>query len=198
MPNKEGSFKEVNQLADSIPKGEFTVTIRVVNPDKWDRFLDIENAFMAKFKELFMNCVFETHRYLIRITPMRTGRLRGGWVSILDKYNQDYTRAFYDVSLLHIPSDSPGVLDAQAIMDGVRNSSFLDLYPDKLDVTLINQVSYGEYVEWGTSKMEGQNFTNRAMYKAEHIIAEAFDKWLKDITNAGDIVEPRPVEEVTA
>jgi hypothetical protein len=177
------------------PKGVFTVFVYPLNPELWQEFFNLTPLFLERYKDLFLQCVFESHRYLIRVTPIITGRLRAGWTSILDKYNQDYTMAFYDTSLVTSKVEN---LSAEAIAEGKTLSTFQDQYPTQLDITITNQVFYGEYVEWGTNHQEAQYFVDRAMYKAEYILSHNIDAWINDMSNAGKVVEPKPVEEVIA
>jgi len=55
--------------------------------------------FTAHFEKFFGDFIFEVHKYLIRVSPIDTGMLRGGWASWLDKNNIDYSRQLYDISI---------------------------------------------------------------------------------------------------
>jgi len=170
----------------------FRISITFVNPDEWDKWFEANTLFTEYYKTLFRQCVYEIHKYLIRVTPIQTGRLRAGWTGILNKYGIDYTAAFSDYSLLdHLNLQ----LSQQAVMEGFALSQFID---EELDVTIINSVPYSEYVEFGTSRMEGQNFTNKARYKGEYVFKKAIDDWFKEMSQKQDIVEPKQVEEVVA
>ncbi|MFA6971828.1 MAG: HK97 gp10 family phage protein [Gallionella sp.] len=173
-------------------EGEFKIRIDVVDVEKWNHFLNLTPEFYDKYHRLFRNAVYEAHRYLIRVTPFDTGRLRAGWTSVLEKYRIDYAMAFIDTSLIETRST---VVDPAAIEEGKGLSTMVD---QPFDVTVTNNVPYAQYVEYGTSKMQGRHFTQKAMYKAEYILAKAFDAWFKQMAEAGDITEPLTLEEVTA
>jgi len=179
-------------LAPLIAGGSrFKVEIRFGNPEAWEAAASMDKTFDAQYSKLFKDIVFECHRYLIRVTPMITGRLRGGWTSFLNKYNKDYSAAFIDVSLI----DASRVqTDASAVADGMSVSSYEET---PLGVTVINKVHYGGFVEFGTSKMQGRNFTLRAMYKSELIFENAVNNWWSNADYDLQI-EPSTVEETTA
>jgi len=170
----------------------FDITVELVNPEQWESWMHANEKFQEYYKELFRDCIFEIHRYLIRVTPVMSGRLRAGWTGILNKYNVDYTRAFTDTSLLDHAYIN---WNQQAIMEGMAESQWMDA---DFDVSIINSVPYSEMVEFGTSKMSGQYFTNKARYKGEYILTKAIDDWFKEITAKAELVKAPKVEEVAA
>jgi len=168
----------------------FGCTITLITPEKWDMWAGISSMFMDNCKLLFKYAVFDTNKYLIRATPLQTGRLRGGWTALLNKYNIDYSAAFMDVTLVTGHNEP---LSQEAIREGMALSSYIDT--DFL-VTLVNDVDYGDYVETGTSKMEGQHFTAKTMYKAELIIKRNLENWFQQCAEKNEIVKPTQMEEV--
>lgn len=168
----------------------FSLTISLTPTDKWDRWEHISPVFMENFKTVFRYAVFDANKYLIRITPLMTGRLRGGWTALLNKYNIDYSAAFMDVTLVEGHNEP---LSQEAILEGIALSSYIDT--DFL-VTLVNGVEYGDYVETGTSKMEGRHFTLKAMYKSEFIMKRYIEEWMRQCSESDDIVAPTQMEEV--
>lgn len=183
---------DFTEQSDITQSHLFSISMTFKNPEEWNKWLNANTLFNDYYKKLFKQCVFEIHKYLIRLTPMQTGRLRGGWTGILNKYGIDYSAAMADVSLLdHFINK----VDSAAIAEGMALSNFRD---SDLLVTIMNDVFYGEYVEFGTSKMEGQAFTDRARYKGEYIFTKEIDDWFKEMTEKQDLVPPPPVEEVTA
>ncbi len=169
----------------------FSIRIEVLDVEKWNRFLELTPTFLEKYYMLFRDVVHQSHKYLIRVTPFDTGRLRAGWTGVLEKYQIDYAMAFIDTSLIETKSTVPS---PSAIAEGKGLSSMID---KPFDVTITNNVFYSQYVEFGTSKMQGRHFTQRAMYKSEYIMAQAMDDWLREISTTGDIVSPKAVAEVT-
>ena len=168
----------------------FNLTITINTPKKWDMWENVRSIFMENFKILFRYAVFDSNKYLIRATPMLTGRLRGGWTALLNKYNIDYSAAFMDVTLV-TGHNQP--LSQEAIIEGMALSSFIDT---DFMVTLVNGVFYADYVESGTSKMEGQHFTLKSVYKAELIMRRYVEEWANRCSEASEIVEPKQMEEV--
>lgn len=173
----------------------FSISFEFKNPELFEQWAELEKEFSEYYYILYRNCVYETHKYLLRITPIQTGMLRAGWTGILNKYNIDYTRAFSDVMLLDIPANSGQPLSQEAITKGMALSLFVDT---KDEISIMNNVPYADYVDAGTSKMQGQNFTIRAMYKGEFIFKKAMEDWLNEIYINGEVTKPKPVEEVVA
>lgn len=170
----------------------FSLTITINNPKQWDMWENISSIFMDNFKTMFKYAVFDANKYLIRLTPLMSGRLRGGWTALLNKYNIDYSAAFMDVTLVTGHNEP---LNSEAIMEGIALSSFIDT---DFMVTLVNGVPYADYVETGTSKMEGQHFTLKAMYKSELIIKKYAEEWFRQCSEKSEIVAPKQTEEVQA
>jgi hypothetical protein len=168
----------------------FSLTITINTPEKWDMWADVSSIFMENFKTLFRYAVFDSNKYLIRATPMQTGRLRGGWTALLNKYNIDYSAAFMDVTLVTGHNEP---LSQEAIREGMALSSYIDT---DFMVTLVNGVDYADYVESGTSKMEGQHFTARTLYKAELIMKNYIENWANQCSVKSEIVEPVQMDEV--
>ena len=182
MPN-------VIEAQQQSPDKLFQVKFQIVNPEDWNKWGNLTEQFLTQFKPFFKEVVFECHKYLIRCTPMLSGRLRAGLTSILNKYNIDYSAAFMDVTLIDA-HNAP--LDQSAITEGIQLSSFEDTDES---VTLINSVPYADYVESGTSIMESRNYTRKAMYKSEHIMLESFNNWLRDATIEFEIKKDTVIEE---
>ena len=170
----------------------FTLTITINTPEKWDMWENVSSIFMDNFKVLFKYAVYDANKYLIRATPMMTGRLRGGWTSFLDKHNVDYSAAFMDVTLVEGHNEP---LSQEAIMEGKALSSYIET--DFL-VSLINDVFYGDYVETGTSRMEGRHFTLKSLYKSEFIMKRYMENWTRKCSEESKIVVPEQMEEVQA
>ena len=170
----------------------YTLTITIVNPKQWDMWEGVESIFMENFKTLFKYAVYDANRYLIRITPMLTGRLRGGWTSFLDKHNEDYTAAFADVSLVEGHSEP---LSNEAIEEGKALSTFEET---DFVVSLMNAVEYADYVDSGTSVMDARNFTAKALYKFEFILKRYLEQWDTKCSEEGVISSPEHLEEVQA
>jgi len=168
----------------------FGMTITINTPKQWEMWENVRSIFMDNFKVMFKYGVFDANKYLIRATPMQTGRLRAGWTALLNKYNIDYSAAFMDVTLVTGHNEP---LSQEAISEGMALSSFIDT---DFMVTLVNGVPYADYVETGTSKMEGQHFTLKSTYKAELIMKRYMEEWMRICSGEGQIVAPQQMEEV--
>jgi len=170
---------------------EFSLSFIINNPEEWEKAFNMKYNFTSQLADVFKEIVFECHRYLIRVTPMLTGRLRAGWTSYLAKYSQDYTAAFLDVSLVEAHIEP---LSSLAINEGMLMGYNQET---PLNVSLYNDVPYGEYVEWGTSVMDPRNFTQKALYKGEFIFGHTLDNWLR-ATTLGFEFAPGMVQEAMA
>lgn len=169
----------------------FDLTITIHNPEDWEKWTKVSSIFLDNFKTLFRYAVLEANKYLIRATPLMSGRLRGGWTALLNKYNVDYSAAFMDVTLVEGHNEP---LSQEAIMEGMALSSYIDT---DFMITLVNGVPYADYVESGTARMEGRHFTLKAMYKSELIIKNYIEQWVKMCSDKSEIVPPpKQMEEV--
>lgn len=168
----------------------FRLIITIEDPKKWDMWENSKSIFTGYFKEVFKLAIYDVNKYLIRATPLRSGRLRGGWTSFLDKHSIDYSAAFMDTTLVE---GNNSVISQEAIREGKALSSFVET---DFSVSIANAVEYADYVETGTSKMEGRNFTLKSVYKAELIIKNYIEEWLKKCSEKSEIVKPEQMEEV--
>ncbi len=123
---------------------------------------------------------------------MDTMELRGGWTSLLLKYNQDFSIQLGDTSLYKVWKQSNKTAygreyhpDPTAFAKGVAQSTFEDL---PFDISIINKVPQAFYLEYGTSKIPGRFFTELARYKGEKTLNDNFEKWFDEIAKAEKIV----------
>lgn len=172
--------------------GAFSISILVKDTKVWDSWLATEATFLDKYLNLYRDAVFQSHKYLIRTTPVQTTRLRAGWTSILEKYRIDYSTAILDTSLVGAKGIRP---DSLAQAEGKSLSSNID---KPFEVVLINSVPYASYMEYGTSRVAASNFTNKARYRAELILTKAIEEWSGKCTSAGRLVDADPVEEAVS
>jgi hypothetical protein len=170
--------------------GAFTVGLTIENPQVIEDLVNMGNEFERRAQAVFLRFVFQVHKFLIRLTPADTGRLRAGWTSILDKYNQAYDRQFFDTSLYdpwkQTTKDPNYHWDAKAIAEGKALSTFQD---EPFNITIINNVPYGEHLEFGTSVIQGRHFVELARYKAELWFQVIFESWLKRLAEEGKITD---------
>jgi len=174
-------------------KGIFKVTLEIENPKEIERLIRSKEDFVRRAEAIFLRYVFQVHKYLIRLTPADTGRLRAGWTSILDKYNQSYERQFFDTALYDVwktsnktPEATTYKWDPAAIGEGKGLSDYQDT---PFNIMLINNVSYGEIQEFGSSKLQGRHFLELARYKAELWFPVIFNSWFAKIEKEGKIVD---------
>jgi hypothetical protein len=170
--------------------------ISLENPERLEQWLKIKPDFEREAKALFLQTVFEIHKYLIRVSPMDTGELRGGWTGILNKYNQDYSVALMDTSLYdHWKSQNKSQYGKEyhftldQVLKGAGQSQFED---SPLDITVINSVLQGDIMENGTSKIQGRHTTELARYKGEYWFNKNFNEWFEQIAKEEKIVKPQP------
>ena len=81
------------------PGAIFAVRLAVLNEDTLEKFETLGTDFNKELAKTFKQLLFDTNKYLIRVTPLDTGELRGGWTAFLDAEQEDYTRQIYDTSL---------------------------------------------------------------------------------------------------
>ena len=162
-----------------------TFTIELENPERLQEWFRIKDDFRKEAKALYLQTVFQIHKYLIRVSPLDTGELRGGWTGILNKYNQDFSVVIQDSSLYdHWKSQNKSQYGREyhfamdQVIKGAQQSQFEE---SELDVTIINNVPYGEYLENGTSKIPARNTTELARYKGEYWFNERFNEWFEEI-----------------
>src|SRR3989304_2921223 len=179
------------------PKGgEFQATIRIENPEVLRQWLAMGDDFTAHFEKFFGDFIFEVHKYLIRVSPIDTGMLRGGWAAWLDKNNVDYSRQLYDISIAEKAPGRDYHFDPAEVERGKTESTFEA--PTPPDLTIFNNVPYGYYLEVGTSRISSRNFVELTRFKAESWGERLFEAWMKKIHDAEKIVEPDSPEEIVA
>ena len=179
--------------------GPLRITLTVANPKEVKAIEKSFKRFSKYNLELYRNLVFEIHKYLIRLTPMDTGRLRGGWTAILDKYTVDYSRQIQDTSLYDAFKKANKTehnreyhFDASAVNKGKKDSSAEDKTPADLSIAVDNQVPYKDAMDFG----KGVHFTARARYTGELWFNKFYGEWLKKMEKAGKVVKPPKVSEI--
>jgi hypothetical protein len=161
------------------------------------------DKFPEYYRQLFKSLVVEIHKYLIRITPMHTGKLRGGWTAFLDKYQINYTKQLLDTSLYNIfkranvtPEYKQYQFNYGEVQKGKASSQLEDKLPMDTDVSIENQVEYKDHLDFGTTRISARHFTEIARYKGELWFTEHFQKWINKMNEAGAIVPPPDVKEI--
>lgn len=203
MPTLFGvSLPEVDRRSKGLG-ASFSLSFEIGNLPDWKKLENLEEQFTEKYKILYKDLVAEIHKYLIRLTPLHTGELRGGWTAFLEKYRYSYARQLFEHSLYdafkvgnateEYKSYNPS---QDAVDQGKRQSSLEDGLPGTTDVTVENQVHHGESLEFGTAKIQARHTTERALYRGEQWFTEHFNKWFKMINESGAIVDPPEVGEI--
>ena len=172
------------------PGAVFAVRLAILNPEVLEKFETLGTDFKKELGETFKQLIFDTNKYLIRVTPIDTGELRGGWTAFLDSEQEDYTRQIFDTSLAIKARGRKYHITPQGIEKGKEFSTWE--LPNPLTFTLINSVPYGFFLEHGTSKIRGRNFLALTRYKAEARFTFIFEKWFRDISEAGEVVPFKP------
>jgi len=183
--------------------GPLRISFSVDNPEQFKKFEESIPKFDEYYRQLYFNLVAEIHKYLLRLTPLHTGKLRGGWTAFLDKYRIDYSRQLFDTSLYNAfkkanktPEYRTYQPDNMSVAAGKTLSKLEDKLPGDTDISVENQVDYKDFLEFGTSQIPGRHFTQQAVYKGEWLFDKYFEKWFKKMEDAGAIVEPPKVEEI--
>jgi len=195
----------VSSMSEQIAsqKGGLRFAITVERPEELKKFEKSLKKFDEYYKRLYKDLVGVCHKYLIRLTPLHTGKLRGGWTAFLDKYQIDYSKQLYDTSLYSswkkankTPEYREYAPDSSKVSEGKALSHAEDALPQNTVVSIENQVDYKDSMDFGTSKIPGRHFTDQALYKSEHWFEKYFTLWLAKMEKAGAIVPPPTVEEI--
>ncbi len=131
--------------------------------------------------------VFEILIYLIRLTPVVTGRLRGSWTPFLDKYGKQsfYARYLNDRSLAggrpktiggQVMATLGGVLGMSAVAQGKRLGFFMD---NALLTTVGSNVVYGAKVD------ESSHYMTKTAAQAQLLINQNFENFVEASTKSG-------------
>jgi len=188
---------------EQLGSGDVRLTVSVVNPKEVKKIEDSLKKFDEYYRKLYKDLVGACHKYLIRVTPLHTGKLRGGWTAYLDKYQIDYSKQIFDTSLYgtwkkankteEYRSYAP---DSTKVDEGKAFSHLEDSLPRITDVAIENQVEYKDSMDFGTAKIPGRHFTDIALYKSEHWFEKYFSQWLAQMEKAGLVVPPPEVQEI--
>ncbi|TDI97026.1 MAG: hypothetical protein E2O29_01970 [Deltaproteobacteria bacterium] len=179
--------------------GPLKVTLTIENIKETKEIEKSIKRFSKYNLELYRNLVFEIHKYLIRVTPMDTGKLRGGWTAILDKYTIDYSRQIKDTSLYDpfkksnkTPYHKEYHFSASSVAEGKASSVAEDKTPAVQEIAVDNQVPYKDAMDFG----KGVHFTTRARYAGELWFTKFYGEWLKKMEKEGKVVRPPKVTEI--
>ena len=189
------------QLANQ--SGAIKMAVSVDHPEKVKALEDSMKKFDEYYKKFYKDLVGACHRYLIRLTPLHTGKLRGGWTAFLDKYQIDYSKQLYDTSLYSswkkankTPEHREYAPDSSKVEEGKALSHVEDALPQDTVVSIENMVEYKDSMDFGTSQIPGRHFTDQAMYKSAHWFEKYFTLWLAKMEKAGAVVPPPAVEDI--
>lgn len=109
-----------------------------------DEFLE---DFKRKIDTIAQFYVSEAGTFLVDATPVITGKLRGGW----------YVRINSNQRLPSLPVDPSGEFTKALIIASAGKVR----WGDRVDI--VNDVSYGYYVDQGTLKFEGRAMVARTI-----------------------------------
>lgn len=164
----------------------FTIKLEILNPEVLEKLDKLGEEFETELEKAFKELVFDINKYLIRVTPVDTGELRGGWTAFLDSQRISYSQQISDTSLAIKARGRPFRISPEGVQKGRANARYE--FPNPLNVTLINAVPHAELLEHGTAHMQGRNFTALARYKGELRFTSTFTEWFNQIAKAGEIV----------
>jgi len=186
----------VHNPSPSAPKDGLRMTVHIENPEVINEWLALHPRFEAEYDKTYQKFIFEVHKYLIRVTPIDTGELRGGWTSWLDANSIDYARQMADLSIAEKAPNRDYHITAEGVDIGKTFSQYEA--PTPRDITIINNVPYGLYMEVGTSKLAARNFMESTRFKAEFIWDKTIKDWFKQIESANDVVESDGIQDTAA
>ena len=183
--------------------GPVRYKVTVERPEELKKLENSMKKFDQYYKKLYKDLVAVSHKYLIRVTPIHTGKLRGGWTAFLDKYQIDYSKQLYDTSLYsdwkkanRTEEYRSYAFDSTEVEAGKSFSKLEDALPRTTEVAIENTVEYKDAMDFGTAKVPGRHFTDIALYKAEHWFEKYFTEWMARMEKAGAIVPPPAVDEI--
>lgn len=183
--------------------GPLKYVVSVDHPEKIKALEGSMKKFDEYYKKLYKDLVGVCHKYLIRITPLHTGKLRGGWTAFLDKHQIDYSKQLFDTSLYSswkksnkTPEHREYANDSTKVEEGKALSRLEDSLPSATDVSIDNLVDYRDDMDFGTSKVPGRHFTDQAHYKSEAWFDKYFALWLAKMEKAGAVVPPPAVDDI--
>lgn len=184
-------------------RGALRFSVSVENPQKVKELEKSFAKFDGYYKKLYKDLIGTCHKYLIRVTPLHTGKLRGGWTAFLDKYQIDYSKQLFDTSLYGAWKKSNKTaeyrsyaIDSTKVEEGKSFSRLEDALPWHTEVSIENTVAYKDAMDFGTATIPGRHFTDIALYKSEHWFEKYFSQWLTRMEKAGAVVPPPVPEEI--
>ena len=169
---------------EQAPSGStLRIFVTLENHEQVKKGEKVEENLKTFYTKFFIQTVGEIHKYLIRLTPIHTGKLRGGWTAFLDKYRIDYSKQIFDTSLYSTfkranktEAYRDYAFDQGAVNEGKSSSKLDDQLPDTTDVSISNTVEYSDALDFGTSTIPARHFTTQARYKGEFWFEKQFDK----------------------
>jgi hypothetical protein len=178
------------------------VAVTVENPRKVKLLEESFDKFEDYYRKFFKDIVIETHKYLLRVTPLHTGKLRGGWTAFLDKYQIDYSKQMYDQSLYSswkgsnkTPEHRVYNVDSAAVEKG-KSFSVVSDNLKKFIVVLTNKVPYSEHLNYGTSTIPGRHYLTQTKYKSDFWYKKYMKVWIKSMSKSGIIAPPPKIDEI--
>ncbi len=131
--------------------------------------------------------VFEILIYLIRLTPVVTGRLRGSWTPFLDKYGKQsfYARYLNDRALSGgrpktITGRAMATLGGVVGMSAVDEGKRLGFYLDNALLTTV-----GSNVVYAGSVNQKSHYLDKTVAQAQTLINKNFESFLEASRKAG-------------
>lgn len=158
------------------------------------------SELMADVSALLKKVALVTLRHLVKTCSVDTGRARGGFLPLLEKYGVAYGDVLAQPSPLQVgrirePKGAPG----GGVEDGKRVSSILA--DQMFTVQIANNVEYVEFINAGVSgagrghnvSFTGTFFMDAALIRAAEYIDEVF-RWYVDAKLAKVKMVPNPAQ----
>ena len=168
-----------------------TVTLNTNTLEDVAKYFDKQHVeFVSKCQLVHRKLLFQILRFLIRICPVDTGRLRGSWTPFMEKYgNQGYWKWMTDASMAASTRKTPRKgFSMEAVSQGKGEGQFVD---SPMDTTIISNVSYAEDAD----KRSG--YISRLLAYADNIYNKTFANFLDAAAKQGMIpsVDPNSEDE---
>jgi hypothetical protein len=165
------------------------ITLNTNTLETVTKYFDTMHAdFVDKAQLVHRKSLFQILRYLIRICPVDTGRLRGSFTPFMDKYGDTtYNKWMADASMAPSQRKTPKKgFNQEAVADGKAQGQFID---QPMDTTIVTNVSYAEDAD----KKSG--YISRLMAYADNQYNKNFSNFLEAAAKKGLIPAVDPSAE---
>lgn len=166
-----------------------SVSLSGKNLEAMAQYFDQQHlTFVQKAILVHRKIVFMVLRYLIRICPVDTGRLRGSFTPFFDKYsNSSYSKWLADSSMAPSDRKTPKKGFSQtSVQEGKNEGEFVD---SDMETTIMSNVFYAGYADNTT------NYLAKTLVYGDNVYNKTFGQFLDAAATAGWIPDVDPNSE---